>query len=162
MKEINTNQMLETKVRIYNTYLLNRLSAYYEKHRKSFKNKNDLYLHLIQSGLELEETCDENYEDYNGKIQSISEKLTEILNAIRNESAVYKENLSEQIIISEVTEKMLAKIYHMLLGLSEELPLERQYVEDGFYDYLPKDIRKRKKEMSEFLGKKTDENVGEK
>lgn len=161
MKEIRTDQVLETKIRIYGTYLLERLSAYYEKHRKGFRSKNDLYIHLIQNGLELAEIQDENYGDYNGKIQSISDKLTEILSAIQSERVAFKDILNGKIVNGYITEKILSRIYNLLLGLNEELPLSKEYLEAGMYDDLPKELIEFKDELLEVYGRKSKKNVGQ-
>lgn len=71
MKEINTHQVLETKIRIYESWFLKELSDYFEKHKKDYRTKNDFYVSLIRVGLETEKIKDENFADYNGKLNMI-------------------------------------------------------------------------------------------
>ena len=84
MKKINTYQVLETKIRIYESWFLKELSDYFEKHKKDYRTKNDFYVSLIRVGLETEKIRDENFADYNGKLQSISDKLTEFSQKLDN------------------------------------------------------------------------------
>lgn len=78
MKTFNTDKILETKIRIYNTYHLKRLKVYYDKHQKEFPTRNDFLVSLIMEGLDNFEKYDKdkNYE-FDDMLQKLMEERRE-------------------------------------------------------------------------------------
>ena len=149
MKEINTHQALETKIRIYESWFLKELSDYFEKHKKDYRTKNDFYVSLIRVGLETEKIRDENYADYNGKLQSISDKLTEFSQKLDNTNGANNSLIRDLIIQQNIYEKLLSRVYNLCFALNNECSLNPDYVRAGMYDDLPETLEEYKRYWEE-------------
>lgn len=161
MKFINTKAVLETKIRIYQIPLLEELSDYYERHKNSYRNKNDFYVSLIISGLEIEKIKDENYDDYNGKLQSISDKLKEIESKFDNVAEAINKWNKEDMVDHVVFEKLLSRILKLATAENQDYTLNKELLECGLYDILPNDIEEYKDEMQVAMGLKNKQKTME-
>ena len=149
MKEINTHQVLETKIRIYERWFLKELSDYFEKHKKDYQTKNDFYVSLIRVGLETEKIRDENFADYNGKLQSISDKLTEFSQKLDKTNGANTSLIRDLIVQQNIYEKLLSRVYNLCLAQNNDCSLNPDYVRAGMYDDLPETLEEYKRYWEE-------------
>ena len=141
MKEINTNKLFEKKLRIYDLWLLEDLNKFYDEHRKRYKNSmNEMFVDLIKCGLEVEKIQEQNRKDYNGRFETISNKMTTLQKAIEDSNFANQFNLKDLAIRITILEKLLARSYNILFAFNENGNLNKQTLLAGFYDYLPEDL----------------------
>ena len=132
MKEINTNKLFEKKLRIYDLWLLEDLNKFYDEHRKRYKNSmNEMFVDLIK---------DQNRKDYNGRFETIANKMTTLQKAIEDSNFANLFNIKDLAIRITILEKLLARSYNILLAFNENGNLNKQTLLAGFYDYLPEDL----------------------
>lgn len=154
MKEINTNKLFEKKLRIYDLWLLEDLNKFYDEHRKRYKNSmNEMFVDLIKCGLEVEKIQDQNRKDYNGRFETISNKMTTLQKAIEDSNFANQFNIKDLAIRITILEKLLARSYNILLALNDNGRLGEQSIQAGFYDDLPDDLEDLYKELSEYYKK---------
>ena len=155
MKEIKSNKLFEKKLRIYNVKLLDELNKFYDEHRKEYKNSmNEMFVELIKRGLEVEKIGEQNYRDYNGRFETISDKMTTLQKAISVSNYKNQFNIKELISNVLVQEKLMARIYNLLLAVNDRRTLKEEMIEAGFYDDLPDDLEQIKKEVLEYYQSK--------
>ena len=155
MKEIKSNKLFEKKLRIYNIALLDELNKFFDEHRKEYKNSmNEMFVELIQRGLEVEKIGEQNYRDYNGRFETISDKMTALQKAISVSNYKNQFNIKELISSVLVQEKLMARIYNLLLAVNDRRTLKEEMIEAGFYDDLPEDLEQIKKEVLEYYQSK--------
>ena len=154
MKEIKSNKLFEKKLRIYNVKLLDELNKFFDEHRKEYKNSmNEMFVELIKRGLEVEKIGEQNYRDYNGRFETISDKMTALQKAIENSNFANQFNIKDLDIRITILEKLLARSYNILLALNDNGRLGEQSIQAGFYDDLPDDLEDLYKELSEYYKK---------
>ena len=155
MKEIKSNKLFEKKLRIYNVKLLDELNKFFDEHRKEYKNSmNEMFVELIKRGLEVEKIGEQNYRDYNGRFETISDKMTALQKAISVSNYKNQFNIKELISSVLVQEKLMARIYNLLLAVNDRRTLKEEMIEAGFYDDLPEDLEQIKKEVLEYYQSK--------
>ena len=155
MKEIKSNKLFEKKLRIYNIALLDELNKFFDEHRKEYKNSmNEMFVELINRGLEVEKIGEQNYRDYNGRFETISDKMTALQKAISVSNYKNQFNIKELISNVLVQEKLMARIYNLLLAVNDRRTLKEEMIEAGFYDDLPEDLEQIKKEVLEYYQSK--------
>ena len=155
MKEIKSNKLFEKKLRIYNIALLDELNKLFDEHRKEYKNSmNEMFVELIKRGLEVEKIGEQNYRDYNGRFETISDKMTALQKAISVSNYKNQFNIKELISNVLVQEKLMARIYNLLLAVNDRRTLKEEMIEAGFYDDLPEDLEQIKKEVLEYYQSK--------
>ena len=155
MKEIKSNKLFEKKLRIYNVKLLDELNKFFDEHRKEYRNSmNEMFVELIKRGLEVEKIGEQNYRDYNGRFETISDKMTALQKAISVSNYKNQFNIKELISSVLVQEKLMARIYNLLLAVNDRRTLKEEMIEAGFYDDLPEDLEQIKKEVLEYYQSK--------
>lgn len=124
-------------VRIYDSKVIKKINKLQSELSGIYSTKNPLLVDCISRGLEVierEQLGVRNIESLNElyeEIHSTVEKLNTLIKLCEN-------NAKESIANITVNQKLLASNYNMLLGLSENMPKKRDYVEGGMYDDLPK------------------------
>ena len=129
MKKIDTSKLMEVKLRIYSYGTIERLSKCFEKHRADFRNKNEFLVHVITNGLDILELQDENFKDYYQKMESISEKITHFENHLSVKENMYIQDLKMINVQQIFIEKLLSRIYNLVLAHDDERTLQARYVE---------------------------------
>ena len=155
MKKFDTSKDYECKLRIYNSNILERLNKYIDNSTTKHKSQNDLFLSLILDGLELEEVLQEDYQTYANKLTSISEKLSNLqrVNITSNESL--NRTLKSIFISLIINERLLSRLYNMLLNHIENTELRKEYIEAQMYDDLPQELYDFKKDLEKVYDKQT-------
>ena len=154
MKEISTHKTFEKKIRIYDVSLLQRLDKFLDEHRKLYRNNvNEIIVHLIRNGLEVEEISEQNYNDYFGKFETISTKLTELQTAIANSNYSNQYNIKDLVCNIIIQQKLLARIYNLALAQNDHRTLKEDFIKAGFYDDLPEDLTDIYEDLTEHYGK---------
>ena len=115
---------------------------------------NEMFVELIKRGLEVEKIGEQNYRDYNGRFETISDKMTALQKAISVSNYKNQFNIKELISNVLVQEKLMARIYNLLLAVNDRRTLKEEMIEAGFYDDLPEDLEQIKKEVLEYYQSK--------
>lgn len=123
-------------VRVYDSKLVNKINSLYKQCRDVYATKNPFLVDCIVRGLDSLE------KDFFGvkKIESLNALYDEIKLTIEKLNTLIKateKNSKENLANLSVNQKLLSCNYNMLLGLSENNPLKRDFVEAGLYDNTP-------------------------
>lgn len=129
-----------TAVRIYSKDLLDRLQAAFERTENSFAaNKSEFLVHLIELGLaDYQKEITTKRDNPTGTaleratdIEDFTELLNQYITFARNENERSKESL-------KVCEGLSSSIYNILVEYLDGKFVDREAVEAGKYDKLPK------------------------
>lgn len=123
-------------LRIYDTRLANKLDKIFECNKDIYGTKNPFMVDCLNRGLDAIER------DLNGekKIESLTELYDEIHLTVEKLDKLFKlceRNAKETMANLTVNQKLLSSNYNMLLGISDDAPKTKEYVEAGMYDDLP-------------------------
>lgn len=123
-------------VRIYDTTLVNKVDEIFKKCKDIYPTKNPFLVDCILRGVETIE------KDLLGEkqIESIADLFDEIHLAIEKLEKLTKlceKNAREIIANLTVNQKLLSCNYNLLLGISEDSPKKKDFVEAGMFDDLP-------------------------
>lgn len=129
MREQNT-------IRIYDSRLSNKLENLFKETKDIYGTKNPFLVDCIKRGVDALE------KDIKGSknIESIGEIYDEIQTTIEKLNNLIKlcEKSSKEIMANfTVNQKLLSCNYNLLMGLTEQVPKDKDYVEAGMYDDLP-------------------------
>ena len=124
-------------VRVYDNKVANKIDELYENCKDIYITKNPFLVDCIRRGAETIER------DLLGqkKIESISDLYEEIHLTVEKLNSLIKiceRNAKENIANLTVNQKLLSCNYNMLLGLSQSAPKNKDYIEAGMFDDLPK------------------------
>ncbi len=125
------------------------LNEFYQKHQKEYLNVNDFLTTLIRTGLDVAKIADKNRLDYAGKFASISDKLTELNDCVKNTSYSNRLNMKEIYCKLMILQKVIMRIYNMALANNERLPLNNELVKATFYDDLPAELQEIEDEITQ-------------
>ena len=151
MKEIKSDGIFEKKIRIYQTFKLEELNEFYQKHKKEYKNINQLFVSLIFSGLEKEKLMDENASEYYYQSQDMQTNLADIQ---RHISAITQNNFNsykDLLGLLYQNQTLLCRIYNAMFKLSENVKLNKQFFDLGMYDDLPNEFENVKEKIDDIL-----------
>lgn len=123
-------------VRIYDSRVVDRVNSLYKKCDNIFTTKNQFLGACLTKGLDTLER------DLLGakKVQSMDELYDEIHNTTDKLNELIKlseESAKEMVANNMVNQKLLSCNYNMLLGITDNTPRRREFVEGGMYDELP-------------------------
>lgn len=151
MKQIKSDGVFEKKIRIYQPFRVEELNDFYQKHKKEYKNINQLFVSLIFSGLEKEKLMDENASEYYYQSQDIQTNLADIQKHIsvitQNNFNSYKDLLG----LLYQNQTLLCRIYNAIFKLSEKVELNRKFFDIGIYDDLPNEFENLKAKIDDIL-----------
>ncbi len=124
-------------VRVYDSKVADKIDELYENCKDIYITKNPFLVDCIRRGAETIER------DLLGqkKIESISDLYEEIHLTVEKLNSLIKiceRNAKENIANLTVNQKLLSCNYNMLLGLSQSAPKNKDYIEAGMFDDLPK------------------------
>lgn len=126
-------------VRVYDRKLMEKLDKIYSNSKTLYKAKNPFIVDCISRGADLVEqdlfgvTNVESLGQLYEEIHQTVEKLNKLIKLSERNSKETMANLT-------VNQKLLATNYNMLLGLSEDVPKRKEYVEMGMYEDLPEHL----------------------
>lgn len=140
-------------VRIYDAKLVKRISDLYKRYDDSFTTKNKFLVACLTKGVETLER------DLDGakKIQNLDELYEEIHNTAERLNDLIKQsedNAKEMVANNIVNQKLLSCNYNMLLGISDNAPRKKDFVEAGMYDDLPERLEEIFEEILKTYNKK--------
>lgn len=140
-------------VRIYDTKLVKRINDLYKKYDDFFTTKNQFLVACLTKGVETLER------DLDGakKIQNLDELYEEIHNTAERLNDLIKQsedNAKEMVANNIVNQKLLSCNYNMLLGISDNAPRKKDFVETGMYDDLPERLEEIFEEILKTYSKK--------
>lgn len=123
-------------VRVYDSKVANKIDELYENCKDIYITKNPFLVDCIKRGAETIER------DLFGqkKIENMTELYDEIHLTVEKLNSLIKlceRNAKENIANLTVNQKLLSCNYNMLLGLSQNAPKKKDYVEAGMFDDLP-------------------------
>lgn len=147
MKTFNTDKILETKIRIYNTYQLKRLKVYYDKHQKEFPTRNDFLVSLIMEGLDNFEKYDIDKNYLLNQSQTLHERIDEMTKSINKIKDALIDFDQDNFINLQENQLLLLRLYHAFFQVNQNV-LDKKYYDAGLYDILPEGF-KEFKEMIE-------------
>ena len=151
MKQIKSDGVFEKKIRIYQPFRVEELNDFYQKHKKEYKNINQLFVSLIFSGLEKEKLMDENASEYYYQSQDMQTNLADIQKHIsvitQNNFNSYKDLLG----LLYQNQTLLCRIYNAMFKLSEKVELNRKFFDIGIYDDLPNEFENVKAKIDDIL-----------
>lgn len=140
-------------VRIYDAKLVKRISDLYKRYDDFFTTKNQFLVACLTKGVEtLERDLDEAK-----KIQNLDELYEEIHNTAERLNDLIKQsedNAKEMVANNIVNQKLLSCNYNMLLGISDNAPRKKDFVEAGMYDDLPERLEEIFEEILKTYNKK--------
>ncbi len=140
-------------VRIYDAKLVKRISDLYKRYDDFFTTKNQFLVACLTKGVETLER------DLDGakKIQNLDELYEEIHNTAERLNDLIKQsedNAKEMVANNIVNQKLLSCNYNMLLGISDNAPRKKDFVEAGMYDDLPERLEEIFEEILKTYSKK--------
>lgn len=140
-------------VRIYDAKLVKRISDLYKRYDDLFTTKNQFLVACLTKGVETLER------DLDGakKIQNLDELYEEIHNTAERLNDLIKQsedNAKEMVANNIVNQKLLSCNYNMLLGISDNAPRKKDFVEAGMYDDLPERLEEIFEEILKTYSKK--------
>ena len=140
-------------VRIYDAKLVKRISDLYKRYDDFFTTKNQFLVACLTKGVETLER------DLDGakKIQNLDELYEEIHNTAERLNDLIKQsedNAKEMVANNIVNQKLLSYNYNMLLGISDNAPRKKDFVEAGMYDDLPERLEEIFEEILKTYNKK--------
>lgn len=140
-------------VRIYDAKLVKRISDLYKRYDDFFTTKNQFLVACLTKGVETLER------DLDGakKIQNLDELYEEIHNTAERLNDLIKQsedNAKEMVANNIVNQKLLSCNYNMLLGISDNAPRKKDFVEAGMYDDLPERLEEIFEEILKTYNKK--------
>ena len=140
-------------VRIYDAKLVKRISDLYKRYDDFFTTKNQFLVACLTKGVETLER------DLDGakKIQNLDELYEEIHNTAERLNYLIKQsedNAKEMVANNIVNQKLLSCNYNMLLGISDNAPRKKDFVEAGMYDDLPERLEEIFEEILKTYNKK--------
>ena len=123
-------------IRIYDSRIADKLENVFENNKDIYGTKNPFMVDCVNRGLEAIER------DLNGetKLENLNDLYNEIhltMSKLDNLMKLCEKNARETMANLTVNQKLLSCNYNILLGLTENLPKKREYVEAGMYDDLP-------------------------
>ena len=140
-------------VRIYDAKLVKRISDLYKRYDDFFTTKNQFLVACLTKGVETLAW------DLDGakKIQNLDELYEEIHNTAERLNDLIKQsedNAKEMVANNIVNQKLLSCNYNMLLGISDNAPRKKDFVEAGMYDDLPERLEEIFEEILKTYSKK--------
>ena len=151
MKQIKSDGVFEKKIRIYQPFRVEELNNFYQKHKKEYKNINQLFVSLIFSGLEKEKLMDENASQYYYQSQDMQTNLADIQKHIsvitQNNFNSYKDLLG----LLYQNQTLLCRIYNAMFKLSQKVELNKNFFDMGIYDDLPNEFENVKAKIDDIL-----------
>ena len=123
-------------VRIYDKRVVDRVEKLYKNCKDIYSTKNPFLVDCITRGAEAIEKDlfgvgkENNISGLYDEIHLTVKKLDYLLKLCEKSAKEGMSNLS-------ITQKLLSCNYNMLLGLSDNNPCRKDFVEKGFYDELP-------------------------
>lgn len=123
-------------VRIYDTSISKKLDQIFKDCKDVYPTKNPFIVDCILRGAEAIE------KDLLGakKVESISELFDEIhltVEKLDHLTKLCEKNAKEIMANLTVNQKLLSCNYNLLLGISEDSPKKKDFVEAGMFDDLP-------------------------
>ena len=150
MKNIDTNKMFETKIRIYHPHFLEELKDYYERH--NFRNRNEFFLYLLREGLTSSQKLDEDAEYYYKHSLDLHERITKMENNIKNLGNLYYEYERDLHTKLSENQALLLRLYSAFFRAHEDI--NREYYDLGIYDFIPAEMKIKRHEIEDYFKKK--------
>ena len=123
-------------VRIYDRNLVKKVEDTFKNCKDVYPTKNPFIVDCISRGAEAIEKDllgakkIESLQDLFDEIHLTVEKLNQLLKLCEKNARQILANLT-------VNQKLLSCNYNMLLGISQDVPKKKEFVENGVYDDLP-------------------------
>ncbi len=140
-------------VRLYDVRQIAKLENLYKKCKDIYSSKNPFFVDCIIRGAE---AIDKDLFG-TGKPDSVSGLYDEInltMQKLDNLLKLCEKSSRETLANLKINQKLLSCNYNVLLGLSEDEPVKRDFVEGGMYDELPDRLSEILEELLEhFLNK---------
>ncbi len=134
MQEEDFNRQLT--MRVYNVGLINKLNKVFNICRKNYTTKNPFLVECLRRGVDDLEKAISNGEtpvDVTELCAELSKNTKAINDLILLIDRKSKENKAEH----KISHNLLSCNYRMLLGLSQDDPLDADFVDSGMVDDLP-------------------------
>ena len=124
-------------IRIYDLKLVNKIKSLQKQLSGIYQSKlNPFLVDCIIKGMEVIERerlgvrTPQNVSELYEEVQVTIEKLTKLIKMCETNAKEIMANLT-------INQKLLTNNYNMLLGISENAPIDREGIEEGSYDELP-------------------------
>lgn len=150
MKNFDTNKILETKIRIYQSNFIEELKDYFERH--NFRNKNEFYLYLLREGLTASQKLDEDAEYYYKHSLDLHERITNMENTIKDFSKAYHSLERDYFTKMSENQALLLRLYSAFFRTHEDI--NREYYDLGIYDFIPAEMKIKRHEIEDYFKKK--------
>lgn len=123
-------------VRIYDSKELDKINQAYEKSKRNYSSKQSFLKECLLRGIDnvMKE------QGLTNKIVDIEELFDEIHKTFENLQRLItmsEKNAKENIANLTVNRKILSCNYNMLLGISDDSPKDKDFVESGMFDDVP-------------------------
>ena len=140
-------------VRIYDSNLTTKLEKIFSKCKDIYVTKNPFIVDCMRKGVEEIERTLLGNKSIN-TISDLYEELSLTIEKLNILTKLCEKNAKENMANLTVNQKMLSSSYNMLLGLSDDNPIENKYIEAGMYDELPDRFSELLEEMEDVYLKK--------
>ena len=140
-------------MRVYDKKLVSRIENIYDKCKEMYSSKNPFFVDCMERGIKSFEK--DLFGD--GKPDSLDGLYGEIHETVKKLDLLLKiceKTAKESLANLSINQKLLSCNYNMLLGLSDNNPCKKNFVESGMYDDLPERLEEILEEvLSHFLKK---------
>ena len=147
MKNIDTNKMFETKIRIYHPHFLEELKDYYERH--NFRNRNEFFLYLLREGLTSSQKLDEDAEYYYKHSLDLHERITKMENNIKNLGNLYYEYERDFHTKLSENQALLLRLYSAFFRVHNYI--DRDLYDKGVFDVVPAHMKIKRHNIEDFF-----------
>lgn len=132
MKSFETKMTL----RLYDTAFVQELESTYKASGERFESKNHFLTVLLKIGLaeKLKADFSKRFSSANKADDPTLEQIRQLIEDLHINN---KQQVQELLAHLQISEKLTAAVYNMLLALSEDERISTAQVEAGFYDELP-------------------------
>ena len=147
MKNFDTNKILETKIRIYQSNFIEELKDYFEKHK--FRNKNEFYLYLLREGLTASQKIDEDAEYYYKHSLDLHERITNMENTIKDFSKAYHSLERDYFTKMSENQALLLRLYSAFFRAHNNI--DRDLYDKGVFDSVPAQMKIKRHMIEDFF-----------
>ena len=123
-------------VRVYDSKINKRLENLYKDCKDIYTTKNPFLVDCITRGMEVIER-DLFGKNKTDNISSLYDEIHLTIKKLDNLFKICEKSAKENLANLVINQKLLSCNYNMLLGLSDNAPKKKNFIESGMYDDLP-------------------------
>ena len=130
------NSIEQFTIRIYDSKELEKINEAFSKSRNNFSCKQSFLRECLLRGLDIV-MKEQGFMKRIGNIEELYDEIHKTFINLQRLIAMSEKNAKENIANLTVNRKILSCNYNMLLGISEDSPKDKDFVESGMFDDVP-------------------------